>query len=1096
MMIMPNSTQALPTTNYQHGSADSEESLSDSHGKHVFKAPAISSTEVSLSWRPLYLRRAVLLGFITVFILGIITIEILLAISNKYNGIGTSDVALSYLWTFGPTAFLTGLAALWARAEYQSKLAAPWMRLSQDAIPASRSLLLDYISPFSIFTITRSWRNRDYIVFITVIVSTIIKILITLSSALITLSLTSVTRNSHPMVSQNRFVNSNARLQTPSTLAPYIIQGLGARNLTLPEGISSDYAYQSVQTNLPNTAETRITVDGLINSITCEPAHIHLAGASSPLYVTLYPAWDSPSEVETLNVTISSPKCNVSLASLRPVTVSGERYNGTRLFARFEKLQCDTVTGTAGRRVLILFGESTYHTVYSNGNYETYGVLNQSTQLLCEPSYAIERVQVTRNNTQTNTIVPIQGSPRETLNSVTAWDIMDAQFIPGQSGFYPYYNIVNISGVPIEVDFYMQPALQFYSAPDIQAISLFDHNILQQAVGAYYRQIGAIIAKQSLMEPASVDIIGSAAVNENRLIVRSWIAQWMIGLLAICVLLTAIALFMVPKDGFLPCSPHTLLNLISIVQHGGESLSQLRSAGASDGEHLARYLKSHMFRSRVSYNSASNQFSFYFESKANENNTKAHAFPQIHSKIYHPTVLHPASRSILYIGVAGLIITLELLLYKSSREDGLGDINDDQYIHYTWTAIPALIFGATSMAFSAVDFETRNLTPYMMMKQYVLGDKFMQLDFLDVAVPQAIYRELKMGTRWAFAITTAFLIASLFTTFSASLFQESSIPFTTFMVLRAEQSFPISISGPVLLSRISSQISSLILGSNYSFPRFVYKDLAFPELAAITIPSSASILNASIVSILATVPAIRSHMDCRLYESTQIVVDLTLNHTKESGKSYSLSASIPEEKCDDAHDTHFRYIHKATNVTYVGEVAGRLGSTQGCSDLLYFWANIDYNAKPALQNIAAFSCNTSFEAVDSEVTFIGTGLDLDLRNPPRPLKSTARKSTLDKSSLPGYFPYEYAGVASLDVSPQLLDPFFAVLVTSPWAIPMSDLGDPSASGNIHLPSGYTMASLQRRCYHRCEHLQIRLPQLSQSLSVPEITTPKAGLTRP
>ncbi|KAI1357374.1 hypothetical protein F5Y08DRAFT_352560 [Xylaria arbuscula] len=1042
------------TIDSQYRSIDPEEQLSDSHDDHASEVLVSHSTEVTFSWRPFYLRRAVLLGFIAIFILVIITIESLLAVSNRYGGIATSDDALHYLWTLGPTAFLTGLAAFWARTEYQSKLIAPWMRLSQDKIPASRTLLLDYISPFSILTITRSWRNQDYTVFISIVVSIIIKILITLSSALITLSPMNISR-ACPMVLQDRFINSNVKLLTPSMLAPFIIQGLGDQNITLPEGISSNYAYQSVQTNLPNTTQTQITVDGLINSVDCEPVDIRLLSAYPP------PVFNADL-FKTLHVAISSTECNISLARLVGIYDYPRHHNESILFARFDRVQCDnTATKARDRRVLILFGNLTYHDDYPHESEPPVGaedspkgVLHHSAQLLCSPSYAIEKVQVTRNSTQTNNIMPIPGSPQRTLSSVTSWDIMDAHFEVGRFDFYggpesgwDYGRPINISGVPVDVDTYMDLALNLHLVPDIHATSLFDPQLLHQAVEGYYRQIGGIIAKESLMEPALVDDVGSALVNEKRLVIRNWVAQWMVGLLSVCVLLTAIALFLVPRKGFLPYSPSALLNLLSVLQHSRKLMDQLSYAGASDDEHL-RFFESSTFKSNLITGSENETSQFYVESQADEDNAKAGTFGQISSRVVHPTILHPISRSIVCVAVAGLIIALELILYKSNVEDGLGDVGDDEYIHYTWTSIPALIFGALSLAFSATDFETRNLTPYLMLKQHVSGDKFRQLDYLDMALPKAIYRELNMRTLWAFAITTAFLIASLFTTISASLFQESIIPVTTSIVLRPSQSFDLLDSFEAT-RYTSSRIASFIFQSNYSFPRFTYKNLAFPELVPVTVPSSAPIINTSTASISTTVPAIRSLMDCRLYDSSQISVRIAFNET-DPGGSNPLSAKVYGETCDLNKDKNLWGIYTAPNTTYIGQEVGSgdIKHFQSCSDLLYFWAKIDYKASPPVQHIAALGCNTTFETVDCNTTFTGANLDLDLRNPPRPLESTARNSTINRLGLIGYLNILDNSIASVNVAPQALDNFFSTLVTSPWAIPISALGDPAASANI------------------------------------------------
>ncbi|KAI1748177.1 hypothetical protein F4782DRAFT_551217 [Xylaria castorea] len=998
-----------------------------------------------MCWRPFYLRRFVLLGFISVFILIIVAIEALLAISNRDHGIATSTSAKHYLWKYGPTAFLTGVAALWARTEYQSKLVAPWIHLSQNPGPASHTLLLDYISQFSLFAIFTSLSRRDFTVSIALTVSIVLKILTIISTSLISLSWIGLNQNSHPMLLLDRFVDSNVKLLTTGGLATLVLQGLHDQNLQLPEGISSNYAFQSVKTDLPDTAETNVTVDGLVNSLNCLSVDLTLAGAT-PIGKS-GPSW--------LNLTVSSPRCNVSIASPETIDENFLLLHST-LFARFTQVQCDGISGDSGKRVLVMFGNMSYHADSSmNISDPDYGTinLNNSTTLLCIPEYAIERVQVIRNNTQTKSVIPVQGVPRRILQSVTAWDIMEAHFIAGQAEALIIYLLgggsFNVSAATINIDPYIFAALYSQLKPGSQATDLFDPNVLQRIAVDYYRQIGAIIVKRSLMEPASMDTVGSVTINESRLIVSSWIAQWMVTLVAICIILTASALLIVPTRGSLPCSPSTHSGLISILLQSRRLSAQLRYAGASDNKHLVQFLRQSTFQSGLAYDPVSNQNRFCVIDVDCSPNEISRRFPQISSKLSYPPILHPACHSILCLSLVGLIITLELLLRKSNLETGLGDVYNDTYIHYTWTAIPALFLGLLSMTLSAVDFQIRLLAPYMTLKQYVSRNVFKQLELLDMAVLVAIYHEIRLRNFWAVATTTALLLSSLFTTFSASLFQNLNTPTKMPMILQPSRSFLASTYSDdrVFDSEISgilSEIPSLILGSNFSFPRFTYMDLAFTELTAVTAIPPNSTFGGSAVSISAVIPAVRGRIDCASYKPDQIHIDLQRNvHT--SPDEYQNILFVWIEGQGSPEDVDF-FFHLEDNVTYVASSSPSNYLTR--DDMLYFWAQVDMGANFTIHHTAALSCNATCEALDVDTTFVGTGFDLDFGNPPQPLESTVRNTNISELAFTSGYDDEYESLVTIDVSPQLLDNFFALLVTSPWAIPMTALGDPSMNDDV------------------------------------------------
>lgn len=182
----------------------------------------------SLPWRPSYLHRTILASFMLIFILFTVAIEILLFVSNKYYGIATTS-SQHYKWTYGPTALLTLVAAGWNRVSYQCKLIAPWVRLSKQGpgsgdsqVTSSQTVLLDYVSTFEPWVIFKAFSNRDFTVLLSSMVSLLIKVLIVVSTGLVTFSLTKVTYDPYLIVIQDRFLDSRDVSIVPGTL-PFMV---------------------------------------------------------------------------------------------------------------------------------------------------------------------------------------------------------------------------------------------------------------------------------------------------------------------------------------------------------------------------------------------------------------------------------------------------------------------------------------------------------------------------------------------------------------------------------------------------------------------------------------------------------------------------------------------------------------------------------------------------------------------------------------------------------------------------------------------------------------------------------------------------------
>jgi hypothetical protein len=444
--------------------------------------------------------------------------------------------------------------------------------------------LLDYLSDFQLFTVFKALRNKDYTVCIASSVAIVLKAVLVLSTGLITLSWTLVHHDSWPMTVQDRFVDDSTRLANAGTLARVVMTGLLEHNLTYPDGMSENYAFQSVNPNLPSTAESRVTVDGLENSLERYPAYLTFRGAT--------PDYDIYFDAPRINGSLSSPGCNIGdpVVWLPQWKCGSSDDTCTLLFARFVQTRCDGTTGDTGKRALVMFGNLTYTVGDRSTTNEasldparrTYITeLRQSTQSLCIPTYGITKVDVVRNGTQTLSVTASPGATRQTLSSVTGWSLMEAQFATHRDSFLYGHPVMDIAEGRAELDEAIEIAVrsQFRLRAAGSITSLFEPKTLQKLAAGYYRQLAAILAKQSLMEPAAADIDGSVLMYENRLVLRAWAAHWMSGLAATCAVLAAVAGLLVPRRGFLPYDPATRPGMASLISRSTHLVAMLRFSG-------------------------------------------------------------------------------------------------------------------------------------------------------------------------------------------------------------------------------------------------------------------------------------------------------------------------------------------------------------------------------------------------------------------------------------------------------------------------------------------------------------------------------------
>ncbi|KKY36994.1 hypothetical protein UCDDA912_g02999 [Diaporthe ampelina] len=999
----------------------------------------------------------------------VVALEILVMQSARNNGIASGVPGDHYLWTYGPTAFLTAVAALFSRVEYQSKILAPWQRISKQPAAASKSLLLDYVSQFQPFTIYSSLRNKDFVVSAGAMVSVLLKIMIILSTGLITLSLTAVSESEIPMVLQNSFVDDDTMLRSAGTLPRYFMLGLLNDTVDYPPGISKDFAFQTVETSLPTTAQIQVTLDGLTNSLACEPADLVLNEARQAGFYN---------RIGSTNLTITAPSCNITEAEVfGPNDADEDELPYSPLFGQFSQVQCDGATDDAGKRVLVWFGQMEWfidETINSTcrrrcAGSRTRGRLLDSAQLLCSPTYDISKVDLIKNGTEMQTVSLSRSSDAQnrTLDHVTPWSIMRAHYesFGSDDGTSTDRESFELGNETIDVDPYTRILLASQlPAGTTNASSLYELSLLERMAQSYYRQFGAIIAGQALLQTEPISTSGSALVMRNRLMVRSWSGQWMAGLAAACLLLTAMMILMAPKRGILPRSPSALSGVAALVSHSPELLVKLRGAGDADAKSLSRSLKSSAFQSSIVHNTGLGQPRFAIQDTADMDVEKdVQPFQQSRSPHSHPGLLHPWTRLALCVVLFAVVAALEVTLHESRNKDGLGDVGDDRYIHYLWTSMPALLLEGIVLMISSMDFNIRSLAPYIILNNVVTTDVFMDLELLDMCTPWAIYKEARLRSLGAIATTTTLLVASFFTIFSSSLFQATSLPQTSAIGLEM-QNFLANDSLDNHDFSQSGTTSSLILEGNLSYPSFTYEDLVFPQLLPVPLNPENSISDSTSLSTKTQIPALRARLTCRIYESSSISTNLTLIDPYSDIYHNPLGITVEGETCGLAPEAEFaKYnVHMDTrsNASYFGIGSDLNAAVKSCSDYFYTWGRLDYSAKPPVQHIAALGCNETLEAVDVDVEFAGAELAIDPQRPPEPLEDTARPSAVSANGSA----YLYYHIPSL-ASKQMFSNSFALLTTSRFAVPPSALGDPSRDADAAAALSFQHGVLAAQALH-------------------------------
>ncbi|KAI5865702.1 hypothetical protein GGS23DRAFT_603248 [Durotheca rogersii] len=1031
----------------------------------------------------MFLRRPVFITFALLFVAMIVVLEVLFGLSKRNQGVTESDAGLRYLWTYGPTAFLTLVHALWNRVDYEAKATAPWLK-ADPVLIGRDALLLDYVDMLPIEVPFRALKRRDFVVAASSTISLLLTALIVLSTGLFTLSPVQIFDQSVPISLQSRFVDDLARLSTPSALPFYGLRGLAEANLKYPDGCSSQYAYQSFASDLQGISELHATVDGMYMDLDCEKASVRDLRLTHIIWTNISSmVWGSE-----LNLEYGDCRAPVTfdanpLAPMMPYVPFRATNTETTFVHRNVHLvaaggltpgQCGT-GGLDHNRLVYLSLELYYKLANETETkyFDTDAVRldfevtdAKSAALVCAPTYGITPVDVVRNATGIMSVTPHGDDPPRLFPGIHPWNIMQANLDTFETLRAEPISIGNAT-----VDDYASEVFRTCGDPCSQFSSMLDAPLVEDLMSKYYRKYASFLLHQSLMVPADIESTAAVSRVVDRLFVQVTACQWMVGIMVLCVIILAWLSSRRTESLTVSIPPGSILATAALAGHVVASKFP-RDLGAVDAKTLEARIGEWSDNVHATYQYPVDRDAPRSGSAARggwKQEADGLLKPSGGLKPVYPFVLRPIFRIAIYAVVVGCVVALELVLQKSNREEGLGDVYDDTYLHYVWTVLPAAFFSLLGLVFVSADSQTRLLVPYHSLTRGAPMDESIDVDLLRPLMPQVLHEQFRTRSAGPLMTTVAALIASTFAIGTGSLYRARTFPIASPVELRTTSTFSVATH----TGADSNLESSLILASNLSYSSLAYENLVFPEfsLEKYVTTNASQVSDESSIVIEATVPAIRPQLSCHLYSESDITYTFFRNQTIGSSinrwVSDGFAINITGESCPGRWFPETLMVIPNNTATFTMDfpAEGYFGtgsnvkrrSVSGCSYFLYTWGKFSASTDPPSLSASALGCNATAEAVDVTVTLIGPRLQLDPSRPPRPIESTARPVPIeeveggDSAKIPMLIPLTmYDNLASLPPPSNntTFDAFFEQLVTSRYAVPLSAVGDPAQAATV------------------------------------------------
>lgn len=479
---------------------------------------------------------------------------------------------------------------------------------------------------------------------------------------------------------------------------------------------------------------------------------------------------------------------------------------------------------------------------------------------ICEPKHSLTRRTVTNTtrDAKTQDILSIAEAFTETLDmGITPLQMTNKVFTSlGAGGELPYmewnwwYVILNAS----------QPQNDLWSFRNTSLVTELSQGL--------WKALAAYVVKQDYTYSSNGTVEGTATSTQSRLCVQE-LSLRLVEAHIMLLFALLIALWFL-RPGVFHRDPTSLGAGAMILARSPGLVNHLRDYGFASKQVLRESLSGYLASLSQRLPSDSPAVAFHHFRKCPKGTDvarKSTADKSVSCDWWSPLSVRWWFRICLMTTILALVTVLEVLLQLSNQKRGLGYVNLDGYLKYTWNFLPTLVLVLVGLLYSMVDSTTRTLHAFHLLRkgratlEDILHDPTRQLTFM-VVVHAAWKRHFIL--LWA---TLPALLAPMLTVIISGLYTVELSTLTYGTELELKDWFrPVNRTVGEFNDVPDDNSESwstftLTQFSNMSYPQWTHGEYALVSFEA---PNLRSHDNDSSLYITARVPAARSNLNCSL----------------------------------------------------------------------------------------------------------------------------------------------------------------------------------------------------------------------------------------
>ena len=1000
---------------------------------------AISIDENGLKhWNAHWLRRSSLTSISTSLTLLAIAALVTLQLSNKEDGLKIV-IDSHYLWTYGPTALLILLTAIWRQIDFYCKAVIPWAVLKKQETPARESVLLDYISPIQWTSFRNAYYNKHHVVVLSTIGFNILKLMTLASTAFLTphtiyglQSNTNVTKSSFKQGLDDSGSVSAGLFEPAIAYEAFAISGKG---LPPSLGTTEDFAYETVR--IPAdvgkvNASFSTTVRALVPNFECQSAPFNII--PQPVNSTdLHPAD---------RIVLAFPECTLRASGdgtpLYALNPQVSRTPPQQLSPLRQQIDCQGTSDNWQLLTLVDFrynqtldgndasaniGDTVQSTSWSTG-------VARSTGIACKSSYTLEDARLEYRSDTGSFVVERLGTREGRLlnfSDPNLGELTNSAIFAASDMFGNKVDNAFAQEYP-DVMFKMMGQLVNGTYDD-----LFNETTMAAVAQRVYQQVAIQAMKTHLTGAGQEPVLALLSSQEDRLKVSEPVAVLtIIGSILIAIIAVWI-MFIRPWNATFQ-NPELPATMAAVLARSDGMQSMLNGARAS-GTKLKQALTARTFSSGfVEYEQQSllriNAFQLVPLRSSSDSEIRSEK-PSSVETWYKPATMKGWFLFVSFFFPPVLVGILEGLQHMSCHHGGIAKVNEpnNQIIALLPQILSALIMMLIATNFNSLEFNILSLAPFERLRNKYESLSSGLLTAYIGRVPPMVLCVAFLAQHWAvLLISSSALMGSFLTVVVSGLYTFDPHFPTSVARLRQLDQLAMNWNGSVVNDNGAAVVTSLTESIGLEYPAFTYRDLAFPALAAVPLEVQDLGLDALLE---AQMPAARASLQCTRLDQSAFNFSASFNAFIESA-SASISAELPlpsgcQRGGPSGNLSFIEFDHSfsiRSNTSYVAKMldihvgpfdevlaAGadeldpnnQQDNPPECPTLAFIYGYAD-TQDSSKTTASILSCYQRVDQITTNLTFTASNMSLSLPHPPIP-DEASQTPILKPSTNSPFYPF-------------------------------------------------------------------------------------------